>query len=452
MPDMTEIKRGFDALKGKSSTYTQRWRYYDGDQPLAYTSKRLAELFKSLDTRFSENWCAVVIDAVRDRLALDGLTGPDDSTTQTLASLWEQSQLAIEVDEAQTAALVCGEGFLLAWPDAVTNQPEVYANDPRLVHAVYRTDNPRAMRYAVKGFIGDDERYTLVAYYPDRIETYKSTGKETPDSVNALQLAEEEPNRFGVIPVFHLRLSRRADSTTGQLIGDLNNVIPMQDGINKLLADMMVAAEFGAFKQRWVISQAETMGKLKNAPNEVWDLPAGDGTGQPTSVGEFNPTDLGNYLKAIADMVGHVSAITSTPRHFFQAQAGDPSGEALIAMEAPLVRKVEQRVQRFTPTLRSLGSFLLQLQGQTVAPEDITAAYGAASTIQPRTAAEIAELRVRAGMPLATALRHEGWTDAELEAMAADQQADSERQQTTLGQALIKARRQFDQGTGSDAQ
>ncbi len=444
MPDMTEIKVGFEALKAKLSTYAQRWRYYDGDQPLAYTAKRLEELFKGLNTRFSENWCAVVIDAMRERLVLNGLAAADEADTARLAELWEESQLAVEVDEAQTAALVCGEGFLLAWPDATTNMPEVYSNDPRLVHAVYESDNPRLMRYAVKGYIDDARKFRFIAYYPDRIETFSANTDYFPDSVNSLQLEGEERNPYGVIPVFHLRLSRRVDTTLGRTLSDLSSVMPLQDAINKLLADMMVSAEYGAFKQRYVISSAEVRGKLKNAPNEIWSLPAGDGEGQPTSVGEFSPTDLDNYLKAIEQLVAHISAITRTPRHLFIGQRGDISGEALIALEAPLVKKVLARQARFIPVFRQLGAFMLQLGSRTVDPRQITVRYADPSTVQPRTQAEITKIRTEAGLPLATALRREGWTDAELAEMDADRQAEGAEQQQTLSQALMRAQRGFD--------
>ena len=47
-------------------------------------------------------------------------------------------------------------------------------------------------------------------------------------------------------------------------------MIPLQNAINKLVTDLMVAAEYGAFMQRWIISNADTS-SLKNAPNEIWE-------------------------------------------------------------------------------------------------------------------------------------------------------------------------------------
>ena len=109
----------------------------------------------------------------------------------------------------------------------------------------------------------------LTLYYKDRLEyyitqkTYKGT--DMPTGAAAFRPAEtpKAPNPYGEIPVFHFRPNRHAK-------GELSkSITTLQDAVNKLLADMMVAAEFGAFKQRWIISNADTKA-LKNAPNEVW--------------------------------------------------------------------------------------------------------------------------------------------------------------------------------------
>ena len=179
----------------------------------------------------------------------------------------------------------------------------------------------------------DEEGYPhITLYYPDRLEYYKAGVKE-PKSAAAF-IADETmataPNPYGEIPVFHLRRERR------KIKSELENVVTIQDAINKLFADMMVAAEFGAFPQRYVISQMEANGQLKNAPNEIWQLWAGDGQGQDTEAGQFEPTDLDNYLKAMDKLAQAMAIISKTPKHFFFAQDVDPSGEALITMEAPL--------------------------------------------------------------------------------------------------------------------
>jgi hypothetical protein len=71
----------------------------------------------------------------------------------------------------------------------------------------------------------------------------------------------------------------------------------------------------------------------------IMDLAAGDAGTQPTSAGAFPAADLSNFLTAMDKLAASISAITSTPKHYFFDQGGQLSGEALIALEAPLNKK-----------------------------------------------------------------------------------------------------------------
>jgi len=441
----TDLERAYKALSTKTSTYKTLWQYYDGDHPLVYTNKRLEEIFAGLDAKFTENWCAVVVDSIADRVILSGFTAGDDATTKKLDSLWSDIELNLEADDAHLCTFVTGEAFLIVWPDE-DNRIQAYYNDSRLCHVFYDSENPRKKSFAAKWWDDVDGYRRLTLYYPDRLEYYVSNKKaENISSAKAFQPDEEmptAPNPYGEIPVFHFRTERRT------IKSELDNAIPLQNGINKLLLDMMVAAEYGAFRQKYVISNAQSLGKLKNAPNEIWDLPAGDGVGQQTQVGEFSATDLSNYLEAIDKLAQAIGIITRTPKHYFFSQSGDPSGEALIAMEAPLNKKAQDRIARLTSTWRKIAAFALQVQGVAVPETEITPIFEKPETVQPRTQAEIREISARTGIPLITLLRDEGWTEEQIAQMEDDKAQETAAAQTGLASALVEAQRRFDQGQG----
>jgi hypothetical protein len=246
-------------------------------------------------------------------------------------------------------------------------------------------------------------------------------------------------NPFSIVPVFHFRRDRR------EIQSEFANALPLQDAVNKLLADMMVAAEYGAFRQRYIISQGDP-GVMKNSPNEIWMLQSGDGAGQGTQVGEFSATDLSNYLAAMDKLASSIATITRTPKHYFLATGGDPSGEALMTMESPLVKKATRYIARFTPTWKALASFLLALDGSAIPPASITPIYDAPETIQPKTAADIRKVNVESGIPIVTILRNEGWTQEQLDVLAEDKQAEQSAGTAGLAQALLAKQRSFDQG------
>lgn len=433
---MSDLSNAYDAITGKQHKLTNTFNYYDGNQPLVYANERLREVFAGVEARFTENWCAVVIDTVKERIQLRGFEVP--ASVQGLAdSIWEANELSLESDDLHTAALVTGESYLIVQGEGADIQ--MFYNDPRLCQAFYSFDNPRQMRYAAKMWIDDAGYYRMTLYYPDRFEYYRTAQKATQVSSASAFVPDDTEypegqavNTYGTIPLFHFKTRKR------DIQGDLIDVIPVQNGINKLMTDMMVAAEYGAFRQRWTISNAD-LGTLKNSPNEIWNLPGGDGIGQQTTVGEFSPTDLANYLNAISQLAGDIARITRTPKHYMYGQSGDPSGEALIAMEAPLNRKVQDRIERFTPVWKQVMSFVFQVAGKSVPQSEIIPLFETIETVQPKTQAEIRMLAISAGIPLNTELRREGWNDSEIESLTADKVEDNAQ----LGDSLLS---QFSKG------
>lgn len=437
----SDLELAFTALQAKGPQYATLFAYYDGEQPLTYTSKRLEPIFKDLDAYFAENWCSVVIDACRDRVNLKGLACSGQQAA--MDEIWERCELKLESDEVHEAAMVCGESFVVAWPDA-EGKPDAYYNDPRMCHVFYEAEYPRLKRFAAKWWVHEDETLRMTLYYPDRLEYYGSTQKaESVSAYTALQALEpaSAPNPFGVVPVFHFRSGQR------KIKSDLASVTPVQNGINKLLTDMMVTAEYAAFPQRFIISNADIQGKLKNAPNEVWDLPAGDGMSQQTQAGQFAAADLKNYLEGIDNLATAISSITRTPKHYFFSVGSNLSGEALIAMEAPLNKKAQDRIDRYSPVWSDVGEFLLRIGGVEA---EVEAVFDRPETIQPFTQAQTLQMYVSAGLPVALALKQLGWDEGEIrEAEAIIKKAEMERQQT-LAVSLMEAQRRFDQNTDFD--
>lgn len=443
-----DLKLAYTAITGKQEQYNTLWKYYDGDHPLIYSQKRLEKLFQSMTAKFVENWMAVVVDSALDRLRLKSfVVSENEPLTEALNQLWQQTEMNLDNQDAHLAALVCGEAFIIVWPDQDEDGIiEAYYNDPRMCHVHYEQDNPHKKRFAAKWHYDEEGYPHITLYYPDSLEYYKAGSKE-PKSAAAFHADEDMPtaeNPYGEIPVFHLRRERR------KIKSELENVVTIQDAINKLFADMMVAAEFGAFPQRFIISQMEANGQLKNAPNEIWQLWGGDGQGQDTEAGQFEATDLDNYLKAMDKLAQAVAIISKTPKHFFFAQGGDPSGEALIAMEAPLNDKVQRYIERFKATWKRAAAFMLLLSGQAIDPMLIEPVYEKPQTVQPYTLSLIRKTNVDAGMPLITALREEGKDQAFLDQMEEDQAEASQKQQQSLASAVMRAQAELQSGQQSN--
>lgn len=69
-----DLKTAFDSIKSKIKPYDELWSYFDGSPKLKYSTARLARAFNKSFVFFAENFAAVIINAVLDRLVLKGLT------------------------------------------------------------------------------------------------------------------------------------------------------------------------------------------------------------------------------------------------------------------------------------------------------------------------------------------------------------------------------------------
>lgn len=454
----TDVERAYVALAGKQELYDLYWDYYDGRHPLLYSARKLRDLFEDLEVHFNENWIAVVINTILDRIAVERFqVGDDRAASDELFQLWRDTGLSLDAYDAHLCALVTGESFIVCGEDE--DGPHAYYNDSRLCHMFYRDDRPNVPRFAAKWWeeteIGTTRVTTyLTLYYPDRLEYY-STPRRAADisSGRAFELREDvgpNPaiNADGMIPVFHIRRERRG------IISEIADIIPLQAALNKLLADMMVAAEFGAFKQRYFISQFGGNLKLKNAPNEIWNLPGSDGEGQATSVGEFGATELNNYLGAIERSANVIATVAGIPKALLMESGGQfPSGASLRALEAPLVKKAHRLANRWEPVwvdiLRWLGRVSL---GRDIPESDLDVVWADPSSVDTETVATTSKTLVEAGVPLATALRRQGWTDAELDQMATDQAAEQARNATLAAAYVTMAEDNASRGQGAGAE
>lgn len=437
----TDLEIAYAGLAGKQERYDLLWRYYDGDHPLVYNASKLREIFADIDATFNENWSAVVVNAVLDRIGIERFQvgdGRNDAANDALMVLWRDTGLDLDAFDAHLCALVTGEAFIVCGENEA-GRPEAYFNDSRLCHMVYDEANPHERRFAAKWWeetVDTSVVTHLTLYYPDRFEYYQTPHKREEISNGKVFLPSDPPtapNPYGEIPVFHLRRERRA------IVSELADVIAPQAQLNKILADMMIAAEFGAYKQRYIISQMATGTKLRNAPNEIWDLPASDGEGQPTTVGEFSATELSNYLAAIERSANVIATISGIPKTLLFETGDIPSGASLRALEAPLVRKAERYAGRWETTWRRVLRWLMRFAGLGDVPEtDIDIVWAEAATTQPETNAATIKTLVEAGVPLRTALRRQGWSDAELDMLERDQ-AEEQAAQASIANAYMAA-------------
>ena len=341
--------------------------YYDGHHRLAFATSKFRETFGSLFRAFADNWCDLVVDASVERLRVEGFRfGEDEQGDADAWELWQRNGLDADSKLAHVEAVKCEESYLIVGPGE--EHPLITVEHPSQVIVMNRPDAPRVRAAALKKWIDDDEHAMATVYLPRELHKYRSNKPVNDEKRIVWNHRESVPNPLGVVPVVPLRNN---PTLLGGGQSDIAKVIPLQDAVNKLVTDMIVASEFQAFRQRWATGieiptdpdtgQQLDREKFLSSVSRMWTT--GD---EGVKFGEFAASDPSPYVKAIEMLIQHIAAQTRTPPHYLLGQSGAfPSGESLKATETGLVAKVRAKQVDFGEGYEEAMRLAFLLKGDT---------------------------------------------------------------------------------------
>lgn len=353
--------------------------YYAGRQGLRFASTKFREAFGKTFERYAQNFCALVVDAVEERLDVEGFrigaVDPDrrgrrnalEAADADAWRIWQDNQLDAWSQIAHTEALVKRVTYVLVSPfeaeRIAERSPRITIEDPSETIVEY-SPGTRSRMVGMKRWLDEEaETWFATLYYPDRIEKWRADGRHTPDSIRVRSATGErirwvrrevagEPwplaHSLGVVPLVPLVNRPRLK---GEGESEIASVVPLQDAINKLAVDGLVAAEYAAFRQRWATGIEVPKDPETGEDLEPWK-PGIDrfmSTAAPDAkFGQFEATELANFTTAIDEKVQTIASTTRTPYHYFLRQGGQPpSGESLRSAETGLVSKVRRKQRHF---------------------------------------------------------------------------------------------------------
>src|SRR5215831_15618132 len=220
--------------------------YYRGEHKLLFATVKFRETFGTLFSAFSDNWCDLVVDASAERLKVEGFRFGDDTAADKDAwQLWQRNGLDAESELAHTEAIKLGCAYALVGPDDDGN-PTIQIEPP--TNAIVAID-PALGRKRLAGLRCwlDEWGYEhVVLYLPDAIAWWN---RKSNDKSWQLDDTQSGDNKLGVVPLVPLANMPTLRERQGR--SDVERVVPLQDAINKLCADMIVASEYAAYPQRW---------------------------------------------------------------------------------------------------------------------------------------------------------------------------------------------------------
>jgi hypothetical protein len=328
--------------------------YYNGRHARRFNSEKWQRAFGGQFRSFSDNWCQLVVDAVEERLRVEGFRFGDQEADADTWEIWQRNYLDADSKMAHTAALVGGVSYALVWYDD-DGLATVGMESPRQVIVAYEPGNRRHVVAGLKRWQAEEDSVFATLYMSDFLWKFQSTSaggagsaplrwerREPPDEPWPL------PNPVGEVPIVPLINRPRLLPEPGAIEGDseIAQLIPLQDAINAAQENLMVAAEYQAFRQRWVTGLDIPVDPETNQPVEPFKAAIDRlfvSENPETKFGEFSQADLTQYVKQIEMYVQHIASQTRTPPHYFYLSGQFPSGESIKSAETGLVAKVRDR-------------------------------------------------------------------------------------------------------------
>lgn len=344
--------------------------YYGGKHNLGFASPRFQAAFGGLFETFADNWTEIVCDAAAERLTPTGFrfgTGDDKDPPEAdkdAQRIWQASSMDAWAKVAHTEAMIKSRAFVLVWvenPDADQPEPEITVEDATQCIVAYEPGSRRRRKAALKRWDGQDGYAYATLYLPDQIWKWRRRSLASalilPASLTAgWQPRGDDPdqqvidNPLGRVCMVELRnRPRLVDDPTPEHAG----VIPLQNALNKLIADLMVAAEAGAFPARWGsgidLPKDPVTGQEIDDP-ELWRLAVNKmlrASNPQARFGNFEAADLSNFVAGIELLTGHIAALSRTPATYFMGKIQNVAADTMTAAETALVSKSKDKTTFF---------------------------------------------------------------------------------------------------------
>ncbi|MFJ3084372.1 phage portal protein [Streptomyces halstedii] len=337
--------------------------YYEGEQQkMAFAQARYKSAFRDLFNDWKDNFCGLIIDSSTERMMVEGFRVPSEGgMSKEAKEFWQRNSLDSLANAVHLDAMVQGRAYVVVWGDEA-GEPIATPVSAEEMAVQYKPGSMTELEAAAR-FFQDSWGRTWVTLWT---ETYVY---EVPLGKTEWEQGVRRPNPLGRVPVvpFHNR-----SRINGDPYSDLHNVIPIQDAINKITSDALLASETAAYPQRWVRGleiQEDENGRPIEPFNSGVDklLQAED----PAAMfGQFEAADLKNYVNFIDLLVQHLSSVSRTPSHYFLVNQGTaPSGEAIISAEAGLVSKVRERMLYFGEAWEQVIRLCFQIKNDKRADE-----------------------------------------------------------------------------------
>lgn len=343
--------------------------YHSGEHPTFLTDRMRQFLaVDDVETKFNMNLVRGVVESVTERIIVSAINSPDKTLSDWAWGVWQENKMSARQFDVYEAAVRDGEAFILVDWDEKNKRPrwtihQRYAGtdadgDGFGCVMVYEDNDPnQEPEYAVKFWTEAEKNargeltYTRRAtfYYPERVERYIWAGGWTPykdaDGVWPLAWTTANGDPLGIAAIHFQNSGLRCEAW---------DAIPIQDGINKSLIDLLASADAAGFPMYKALGFVPTTdGKaLASDGSNALAIEPGTLIGTTKNKNEadidvIQPGNLSPLLELTQQLVMWMAVTSNTPLARF-ASTGQIAAEGTLKQQSePLLAKVQKKQELF---------------------------------------------------------------------------------------------------------
>jgi hypothetical protein len=343
VPEDRRLSRGLERLDADRDELEMLHRHYRGDQDEPYLPRRAKAEYKRLAESATSAWLRMVVDAIAERMKLEGIRGKGDQAGDLEAwRILEANRMVAVQSQVYTESLKLGRAFVSVWPNASDPSTPIIRGESPLRVYVEREALDFSPVWAVKKIAAETPEGQTIerAFLYDTREVVRYTRDN-----GAGQWQEEGrvPNPLGRVPFVEFP---NDPDLMGDVASEIAPLLPIQHRINGVNLNLQLAMIYSAYRQRWATGMAipedddgNPVEPFNAAVDRLWVAEAPD-----VRFGEFSESNLANYVTVLDSLVRQLAAISQVPPHYLLGQLVNLSGDAIKAAEAGLVSKVQNKL------------------------------------------------------------------------------------------------------------
>ena len=411
---MTDLlMEGLSVLQQNLALWTEEDNYYRGKHERPFAPDGVNKEYQALQEMAIAPWLRLVGKAPVQRLRVDGFR--TDSTADADMDVWKRHWKANRLDSRQRIvyidAVKHGRGVVSVMRNPERrDQSRILIESPRDVFVAYDDVDVFTPAWAIKTWTSVEGKTNTsngtvvnhaVVYTRSEWARYRQTNGQ------AWEPRVHGKNPLGRVPFVEFRPEQ---DSLGRPMSMLRPLFPMQRAIDTMRFDLLLAAQFSAYRQRAVTGfdpvlrdengeilwAKNTDGSLKLNPLNGQPIPLLVDMGRPgvdrmqifpggdTKIWDLAESNLGNYVSTIKMLVQQLAAIAQVPPQYLLGDMANLSGEALDSAESTLGSLSDDMKREFGSSWedvisladRSVGGDGLSLASEVIWGDAVAKSFG----------------------------------------------------------------------------